>query len=68
MSNGDRGQVCQNPQCDTTEGVSINRHCCAGDGRIKAKEKEKIGKYQDLARALRKLLSVKVRIVPVMVP
>ena len=35
-----------------------------GDSRVEAKEKEKVQKYQDLARELRKLWQVKVKDVP----
>ena len=38
-----------------------------GDSRIASKEKEKVQKYQDLARELCKLWKVKVKIVPVVV-
>ena len=38
-----------------------------GDSRVESKEKEKIHKYQDLARELRKLWKVGVKVVPVVV-
>ena len=38
-----------------------------GDSRVEAKENEKVQKYQDLARELRKLWQVKVNVVPVVV-
>ena len=38
-----------------------------GDSRVALKEKEKVQKYQDLARELRKLWKVKVKVVPVVV-
>ena len=36
-----------------------------GDARVELKEKEKIDKYQDLAKELRKLWKVKTRVVPI---
>ncbi|CAH3032949.1 unnamed protein product, partial [Porites evermanni] len=36
-----------------------------GDATVKLKEKEKIEKYQDLAKELRKLWKVKTRVVPI---
>ena len=38
-----------------------------GDSRVELKEKEKVQKYQDLARELRKLWRVKVKVVPLVV-
>ena len=38
-----------------------------GDIRVASKEMEKIEKYQDLARELRKIWQVKVKVVPVVV-
>ena len=38
-----------------------------GDSKVEAKENEKVQKYQDLARELRKLWQVKVKVVPVVV-
>ena len=38
-----------------------------GDSRVASKENEKVRKYQDLARELRKLWQVKVKVVPVVV-
>ena len=38
-----------------------------GDIRVAAKEMDKIQKYQDLARELRKIWQVKVKVVPVVV-
>ena len=38
-----------------------------GDSRVEAKENEKVQKYQDLARELRKLWQVKVKVVHVVV-
>ena len=35
-----------------------------GDARVELKEKEKIDKYQDLAKELRKLWKVKTRVAP----
>ena len=35
-----------------------------GDVRVELKEKEKVDKYQDLARELRKLRKVKIRVAP----
>ena len=35
-----------------------------GDARVELKEKEKIDKYQDLAKELKKLWKVKIRVVP----
>ena len=35
-----------------------------GDSRIEEKEKEKIEKYQDLKRKLRKIWNVRVKIIP----
>ena len=37
------------------------------DSRVEVKENEKVQKYQDLARELRKLWQVKVKVVPVVV-
>ena len=39
----------------------------SGDSRVESKEKEKIQKYQDLAKELRKLWKVGVKVVPVVV-
>ena len=36
-----------------------------GDARVELKEKEKIDKYQDLAKELRKPWKVKTRVVPI---
>ena len=36
-----------------------------GDAKVALKEKEKIDKYQDLAKELRKLWKVKTRVVPI---
>ena len=36
-----------------------------GDAKVELKEKEKIDKYQDLAKELRKLWKVKTRVVPI---
>ena len=38
-----------------------------GDARVEQKEKEKIDKYQDLAKELRKLWKVKTRVVPIVI-
>ena len=38
-----------------------------GDGRVKEKEREKVEKYQDLARELRKLWSTSVNVVPIVI-
>ena len=38
-----------------------------GDSRIKEKEKDKMQKYQDLGRELRKMWNVKVKIIPLAV-
>ena len=38
-----------------------------GDATVKLKEKEKIEKYQDLAKELRKLWKVKTRVVPIVI-
>ena len=38
-----------------------------GDSRIEEKEKDKIGKYQDLGRELQKIWNVKVKIIPLVV-
>ena len=38
-----------------------------GDAWVKLKEKEKIDKYQDLAKELRKLWKVKTRVVPIVI-
>ena len=38
-----------------------------GESRVEAKEIEKVQKYQDLARELRKLWQVKVKVAPVVV-
>ena len=38
-----------------------------GDSRVEVKENEKVQKYQDIARELRKLWQVKVKVVPVVV-
>ena len=38
-----------------------------GDARVELKEKEKIDKYQDLAKELRKLWKVKTRVVPIVI-
>ena len=38
-----------------------------GDARAEQKEKEKIDKYQDLAKELRKLWKVKTRVVPIVI-
>ena len=38
-----------------------------GDSRVASKENEKVQKYQDLSRELRKLWQVKVMVVPVVV-
>ena len=38
-----------------------------GDARVKLKEKEKIDKYPDLAKELRKLWKVKTRVVPIVI-
>ena len=38
-----------------------------GDSRVESMENEKVQKYQDLARELRKLWQVKVKVVPVVV-
>ena len=38
-----------------------------GDSRVEVKENEKVQKYQDLARELRTLWQVKVKVVPVVV-
>ena len=38
-----------------------------GDSRIEDKEKEKIEKYQDLAREVQKLWNVKVKIIPLVI-
>ena len=38
-----------------------------GDSRIEEKEKDKIEKYQDLGRELRKIWNVKVKIIPLVV-
>ena len=38
-----------------------------GDSRVASKENEKVQKYQDLVRELRKLWQVKVKVVPVVV-
>ena len=39
-----------------------------GDSRVASKENEKVQKYQDLARELRKLWQVKVKVVPGTIP
>ena len=39
----------------------------AGDSRIEKKEKDKIGKHQDLVRKLQKIWNVKVKIIPLVV-
>ena len=36
-----------------------------GDSRIEEKEKDKIGKYQDLGRELQKIWNIKVKIIPI---
>ena len=38
-----------------------------GDSRVASKENEKVQKYQDLSRELRKLWQVKVKVAPVIV-
>ena len=38
-----------------------------GDARVELKEKEKIDKYPDLAKELRKLWKVKTRVVPIVI-
>ena len=38
-----------------------------GDGRVKDKEKEKVEKYQDLARELRKIWKTSMTVVPIVV-
>ena len=38
-----------------------------GDSRVEKKEKDKIGKYQDLGRELQKIWNVKVKIIPLVV-
>ena len=38
-----------------------------GDAKVERKEKEKIDKYQDLAKELRKLWKVKTRVVPIVI-
>ena len=38
-----------------------------GESRIEEKEKDKIGKYQDLGRELQKIWNVKVKIIPLVV-
>ena len=38
-----------------------------GDAKVELKEKEKIDKYQDLAKELRKLWKVKTRVVPIVI-
>ena len=38
-----------------------------GDAKVELKEREKIDKYQDLARELRKLRKDKTRVVPIVV-
>ena len=38
-----------------------------GDARVEQKDKEKIDKYQDLAKELRKLWKVKTRVVPIVI-
>ena len=40
---------------------------CPGDKRVKEKEDEKIAKYQDLAREIRKIWNMKVKVVPVVI-
>ena len=40
---------------------------CPGDKRVKEKEDEKIAKYQDLARELRKIWNMEVKIIPVVI-
>ena len=37
------------------------------DSRVKSKEVEKIEKYQDLARELRKLWNMKVKVIPIII-
>ena len=39
----------------------------SGDSRVELKKNEKVQKYQDLARELRKLWQVKVQVAPVVV-
>ena len=39
----------------------------SGDAKVELKEKEKIDKYQDLAKELRKLWKVKTRVVPIVI-
>ena len=43
----------------------LNDIAVSGDSRVESKENEKVQKYQDLARELRKLWEVKVNVVPV---
>ena len=37
------------------------------DGRVREKEDEKVGKYQDLAREVRKIWGVRTKVIPVVV-
>ena len=38
-----------------------------GDAKVELKEKEKIDKYQDRAKELRKLWKIKTRVVPIVI-
>ena len=40
---------------------------CPGDKRVKEKEDEKVVKYQDLARELRKIWSMEVKVIPIVI-
>ena len=37
------------------------------DGRVRAKEDEKVEKYQDLAREVRKMWGVRIKVIPIVV-
>ena len=56
--------------------VIVNKHdktcqlidvACPGNKRVKEKEDEKIVKYQDFARELRKVWNMEVKIIPVVI-
>ena len=45
----------------------ITDFAVSGDSRIQVKEKDRIEKYQDLGRELKKIWNVKVKIIPLVV-
>ena len=49
---------------DKERNCKITDFAVPGDSRIEEKEKDKIGKYQELGRELQKIWNVKVKIIP----